>query len=154
MLGHELRVLGLETKFTRVDDEFVPVMDRADSVEEGDVFVSCHVNSASNANANGLSVWYHGGIAGSKRLATLILKEMLSLGTLKKYNIGVLPDTNRYTGGFGVLREASQRKAKGSALIEMGFIKNTTDRQVITNSRKRNLLAKQAALAIKEFIDE
>lgn len=153
-LGHELRVLGETTEFTRVGDTFVAVMDRADTVVEGDIFVSVHVNSAENATANGVSVWYHGGSSSGKSLATYVFNGIKALGYLSKYGAGIISDKTRYANGFGVLREATQRKSAGAVLVELGFIKNKADRAAITNSRKRNLMARGAAYAILAFIND
>jgi N-acetylmuramoyl-L-alanine amidase len=153
MLGHFLREQGVKTSFTRTDDRFIEVMDRADTISEGDVLISCHVNSAANSSANGVSVWYHGGQADSKDLASSVLTAILSTGFLRKYNAGVIADTTRYPkGGFGVLREATERRAAGAVLVELGFICNPSDRRVMTDSRKRNLMAMASAKAITDWI--
>lgn len=160
MLGHFLRARGIDTALTRVDDRFIAVMDRADSVLPGDILVSCHVNSAASTQANGLSVWYHGEHKASKALAAGVFNAVISTGFLRKYGTGIISDFKRYPpnpaakkrGGFGVLRESVDRKTGGAVMIELGFIKNDSDRAVITNTTKRNLMARAAAEAIASFI--
>lgn len=151
-LGHEMRTLGIDTAFTRTEDRFIPVMSRADTVKTGDVFVSCHVNSCADTKPNGLSVWYHGTSNAGKQLASHVFHAIESLGYLHKYGAGVISDRTRYANGFGVLREATDRKACGAIMIELGFLPNRNDRTVITNSQKRNIIAQATAKAIRDFI--
>jgi len=153
-LGHELRLLDIGTALTRSDDTFIAVMDRADHVDPGELFVSLHVNSCGDAKPNGVSVWYHGAHVPSKRLAEHIFNAIYSLHWLGRYGAGVISDTTRYANGFGVLREATQRGAAGAVLIELGFIPNEKDRMVISDQRKRNLIAKAIAAAIQDFFKE
>ena len=152
MLGHFLRALGYKTKLTRDKDIRVVLVTRQKSINEGDLFVSLHINGAVSKAAAGVSVWYHGDDSSGKELATYILDNLIDSGGFPRYGPGVIADTTRYKIGFYVLRYAQKRKAKAAVLVETGFISNKHDREILMNDKDRNLTAMAIAEGIHKYL--
>lgn len=76
-LATELQSVGFEVLFTRSDDSFVPLWDRAKIANEAgaDLFVSLHLNSSRARAAKGSEVWFLSLSAGDSDAAELAALE-------------------------------------------------------------------------------
>jgi N-acetylmuramoyl-L-alanine amidase len=140
-LGKIAKAAGRTVRYTRSNDKFIDLNKRSKMVRPNEILISCHVNSVSNPDPSGCSVWYHKDIKESYKLAVEIFELIMATNLFKKYSSGVLPDIPRYQSGFAVLREAAKIGARAAVLIEPGFLSNKKDRATLTNPRKRLVLA-------------
>jgi len=107
---------------TREDDIFVSLADRTKKANAAgaDIFVSIHRNSFTNITANGTEIWvYTTAGAVDVGAATEVLERLAAVGI--QCNRGVKK------GNYHVLRESNMT----SMLIELGFISNTIDNQLL-----------------------
>jgi N-acetylmuramoyl-L-alanine amidase len=111
-----------------------------------DILVSVHVNSATNANANGSSTWFHAPAGNDKynRAACRLLAENIQKGMLAS---GGLSDYGVREANFAVLR-ASEMPA---VLAEVAFLSNEGDAAKLADPRFRELLAEGIANGIIEY---
>ncbi len=123
--------VGAEVKLTREDDNDLSLADRAKVADDwdADLFISCHHNATSNAEANRTTVWYHGTV--DDRPDNLDLARHLCEGLFDSLQLPQLTgiplksDQLMYESGFGVLRAAN----KTSALCETSFYTNPEEEQ-------------------------
>ena len=131
--------LALKVYYTRTSDFDISLEDRAAFASKvgADLFVSLHMNSAANApNAKGTEVFYSAhnndpnkaGLT-SKTLASSLVNNLAK--ALGSSNRGVKED------GFLVIK----RNTVPAVLIELGFISNTTDLSMMTNTKKQETAA-------------
>ncbi len=129
----------IKVYWTRTSDTFITLANRAAFAKsvEADAFISLHMNSASNASANGTEVYYStsnnssgfGGIT-SQKMATLFKNKLIAdLGTK---NRGVK------TAAYYVLKH----NTVPSILIELGFISGNSDYAKLTNAAFQQNAAK------------
>lgn len=152
MLGHFLRELGYTVAYTRDKDITLSQNYRRTVASRGDILISCHINGVGNEKAKGLSTWYRGGSQESKELANTIYNSISELNYFQKYGHGVFSDKERYPIGFYMLRYAIKRGCKACVLLEPGFLTNPEDREVLTNTTKRNKIAKAVAEGIDSYV--
>lgn len=128
---------NVEVIHTRTTDVFVGLHERVQVANkaDADVFVSLHCNSFSNPQAQGVEVYAYPNSAKGKALASNILDSIVK-DKLYTKNRGVK------TANFSVLR----RTKMPSALIELGFISNIEDVDIMIN--KQDELAEAVAKGI------
>ncbi len=131
---------GIRTVMTRSTDRFVPLETRAaiSNSINGSVFVSIHVNDASNTGARGVETWYYSGAGAS--LASLVQAQILA-NTAHGGNRGTK------AARFKVLR-ANIRPA---ILVETGFISNSGDLSRLRNPAYREALARSVGNGLIQF---
>ncbi|PWW31257.1 N-acetylmuramoyl-L-alanine amidase [Cytobacillus oceanisediminis] len=137
---------GIQVVMTRTTDTSVSLQDRVKiGVDSGsDTFVSIHGNSNLDSSANGTETYYS--IAGtntrsesSKQLSSFIQNRLYkSLGTR---NRGVK------TAEFYVI----YKNPLPAALIELGFISNSSDAQKLSSDYYRNQAAEAIAYGIVDY---
>ncbi|OLS02189.1 N-acetylmuramoyl-L-alanine amidase [Tissierella creatinophila] len=131
-VGRILKRHGVEIVYSRTTDATMSLKQRSDKANANnvDVFVSIHINSFTNRNANGVETFSHTGSKRGLPLAKAIQDSLVSAKIFK---------TNRgtKTANFHVLRET---KAP-AALTELGFISNTEDAQVLKTKQKEIAIA-------------
>jgi N-acetylmuramoyl-L-alanine amidase len=124
----------VEVFMTRDDDtDHAPVGQRARNAKDAgcDAFISLHLNDFDDDNANGFEVLY--GNDDNKNLAQELQTALLAVNGLKDRKI-------KLRDNVAVL------KFKGpAALIELGFIANDDDREVILNPQKRQAICEAIA---------
>jgi N-acetylmuramoyl-L-alanine amidase len=152
MLGHFLRKYGYKTKFTRDTDETLEPKFRRTLAREGDILISCHLNSVASKVPQGASVWYRGNFPESKKLAWIVEDTINETALLKRYSTGIIADTSRYKTGFYMLRYPQKLKCKSCILVEIGFISNPHDLSIMLKDRTRNLLAKAVADGVHSYL--
>lgn len=125
--------------WTRVDDTYITLADRAAfaSKMKATMFVSLHMNSSDKLSAKGTEIYYSNynnkasslGI-NSYKLATRLLDSIVpAIGTSSR---GV-KSANYYV---------IKNNTVPAVLIELGFLTNSTDYNIITNAGKQELAAK------------
>lgn len=118
LLGEELEKRGHNVVYTRVDDTFIELSDRAkiSNNSNADYFVSIHCNSAENKTAEGVETWYH---KAGKALAQSVQNELAKIDGVK--------DRGIKGGEFYVLKHT---KAP-AILIELGFISHEAEKKLL-----------------------
>lgn len=124
----ELERHGIKVIETRKKDEFVSLKNRSNISDKtrADIFVSFHLNDFQDKTVSGLEVYHYPTSVNGKKLSSNIYNQLIKD---KLYN------KKRGVKGanFSVLRET---KAPAS-LIELGFINNTNDLNLILNNSNK-----------------
>lgn len=127
--GAILKRHGVDVEYTRTTDTFVDLTPRTTKANQAkvDIFVSQHVNSATNAAATGLEIFTSRGQTKSDELATYIgiqLKTDFPQITFRTdYSDGDIDKESNFT----VLAKTSM----AATLIEYMFIVNPKDAQIL-----------------------
>ncbi len=116
------------------------LMARVEMTEESDadLFISIHANAVANAKRHGAEVFYSAKSESGKLLANLIQAELCTA-----------TQTNRTakTADYFVLR----RNKIPAALIELGYITNTAERQLLQTPEHQRKLAEAIAKGIYTY---
>jgi N-acetylmuramoyl-L-alanine amidase len=133
---------------TRTDDTFVSLDGRVDYAvnKKADTFLSIHTNSFSSGSANGTETYYSTAALNpraeaSKKLATFIQKRLVAAwGTSDR---GVKNNSYRviYTNPLP------------AALVELGFITNSSDANKLGSDQHRQTAAKAIYLGILDYYE-
>ena len=134
-----LKRYGMPVTMTRRRDQFIPLGTRCSiSNRSGSaIFVSIHFNSASNKSAQGIETFYYS--RSSFNLARFLQAYLIH--DTKATNRGV-----KYKG-FKVLRSNN----KPSALVELGFMSNYSERRRFLNPTYRQKLAESIGRGILAY---
>lgn len=134
-----LRNRGIEVKMARTDDNFKSLSYRTTDANNwsADAFVSIHCNSADNKAAKGLETFCYK--FKYRELADCVQNELIN-DNLYTINRGVKE------GNFHVVRESKM----SACLVELGFISNTEDTNLI--EAKKNEMALAIADGICNFL--
>lgn len=140
-VGNILTNHGVNVGYSRTTDVFVELQDRATMANNfgADVFVSIHTNAAENINAKGVETFSYPGSVKGSRLAQVIQDSVLDD---KLYTI----NRGTKTANFAVLRLTNMP----AALVEMGFITNGEDANILKN--RQNELAIAIAKGVLKFL--
>ena len=103
------------------------------------LFLSIHCNAFSNPAANGMETYYSAGSTNGKRFATLLNQELAKAGGL--FNRGVK------TANYYVLRHT----AMPASLIELGFVTNYKEEQLLRSEAYQNKLAAAIVQGIARY---
>lgn len=138
MVKEKLEANGIPVIMTRAGDTYPTLNERSDLANKKDaaMFVSIHVNSASNApKANGIEVYYAKGNNNdyygttSKAVATDVLKKMLDkTGAMSR---GVKVESHLVT----------RTSLMPAVLVELGFISNADEIKKLTDKDYQQKLA-------------
>lgn len=141
----------IKAYWTRTTDTFITLPDRAAFAKKvgADVFISLHMNSASNKSANGTEVYYSVS-NNSKSFAGLKSKSMATL--FKNQLIGDLNTKNRgtKTAAYYVLKH----NTVPSVLIELGFLSGNVDYAKLTKASFQKKAAKSIYTGITELFQK
>ncbi len=99
--------------------------------KQADLFISIHNNSAANPDAYGTETYYSSknpSSAGSVQLAQAVQDRVIQ--ELAGYNRGKYENRGVKDSGFVVVRDTTMP----AVLIELGFLTNATEEQLLTNS--------------------
>lgn len=139
LLKTELENMGATVVLTRSNDTSVSLADRAllSNQEQANAFISLHFDSGPTAAVSGTTSYFFG--KNSENLAQ----------TIDKYIAGRLPLKNQGTKfqNFMVLRD----NAQPSILLELGYLNNPEDHQLIASKDYRETVAKSIASGLKEY---
>jgi N-acetylmuramoyl-L-alanine amidase len=119
-LGAMLAAAGLAVNYTRKDDRFLELYERADLANEAatDYFLSIHCNSSSNRGASGFEVFTAPGQTDADELATFLFVEYARAFPEKLKRIDDKDGDPDKEANFLVLR----RTKMPAALFELDFI--------------------------------
>lgn len=125
-VGKELERHGVKVTYSRKNDKFVELRERANIANraKAGVFVSIHCNAFNNASAQGLETFHFAGSANGKKLATSVQNSIMA-AKLYNRNRGIK------TANFAVLRHTSMP----AALVELGFITNSQDASLLKSKQ-------------------
>lgn len=140
--GALLSARGHKILYTRTDDVFVSLEDRAafSNQNNANIFISVHCNSAANKTAKGVETYhYKGADQISKSIAEKIQKHLVK--NTQDTNRGVKEQT------YYVLRKT---KAK-AALVEVGFISHDPTAAKLATENYQNKIAQAIAAGIIEL---
>ncbi len=120
ILGAKLEEMGYKIEYTRKNDTFLSLSQRAAIAEDrkGDLFISVHANGAENPNISGIETYY---LDYSKDPGTEHLGHREKAGTIKNYRMGEL-DTALDELAFRTLRFESERLASFVQTNMYGFV--------------------------------
>ncbi|SUO99589.1 Sporulation-specific N-acetylmuramoyl-L-alanine amidase [Tissierella praeacuta] len=136
-IGEILKRHNVEVSYSRTTDTFIELSDRAKMANQAkaDIFVSIHVNSATNTSARGVETFSHTGSSKGAILAKDIQDSIIQ-DKIFTVNRGIK------TANFAVLRLTKMP----SALAELGFISNSEDAKILRN--KQSEIAESVAKGI------
>lgn len=123
-LGAMLAAAGMAVNYTRKDDRFLELYERADLANESgtDLFLSIHCNSASNKGASGFEVFTTPGQTDSDELATFLFVDYARAFPAKLKRIDDKDGDPDKEANFLVLR----RTKMPAVLFELDFISSPT----------------------------
>ena len=142
---------GIKTYYTRTTDSAVYLYDRpkVPAQVEADLFISLHMNSATNKTAQGTEVWYY-----TKETATMNgLTGKMMATTLSGNLSSVMGTTNRGAKGSANLVVLKYNTVP-SVLIELGFVSNSSDLAKLESAAYQKKAAESIVATISEFFDE
>jgi len=146
-----LKQQGVNALLTRGEEE-AGLVERAELANSNDaeVFVSIHSNSSTNSGMGGTATYTYAPAGTSlglqresrRRLATLLQEELVqALG---------LRDAGVFEENFSVLRNTSMP----AALVEVAFLSNPAEEQLLTSPDFQNRAAQAIARAIVRYLTE
>ena len=143
--GAALQRRGISVSYTRTDDRYVALADRAAMAARvgADLLLSIHVNSAANPAISGVEAW-HGAGASSTNLAGSILAGIAPV--VRDNGLGVRG--TRYGPGLAVLRASVP-----SALIEIGYASNAREAALLNQQAYLERLAEGMAAGVVHYRD-
>ena len=128
---------------TRTDDQYVSLGKRCDIANQSKsrLFVSIHCNAAENHEANGIETFHYYTSTRGKLFANAIQRGLIALTDRR--------DRGVKAAGFQVLRDTSMP----ATLVELGFITNTEEEQLLQKEEFQNACAKAIVKGIDDFFD-
>ena len=131
-IGNILKNHGVNVGYSRTTDVFLELADRATRANSfgGNVFVSVHCNAFADTSAKGVETYSYPGSTIGANLSKAIQNSIISSGAYT---------TNRgtKTADFAVLRLTNMP----AALVELGFITNTQDANILKNRQEELAVA-------------
>lgn len=117
-----------------------------------DFFISIHCNAVSSPKKiSGAETWYHGVDVNGRALAECIHPEVLAAGKL--FDRKIKSDFDRYSTGFSVLRNASEKYQIPAILIETGFIDHPGDCALLTDPVYQKRIAEGIVKGLKTYVE-
>jgi N-acetylmuramoyl-L-alanine amidase/LysM repeat protein len=143
--GAALQRRGVSVAYTRTDDRYVALAERAAMAERtgASLLLSLHLNSAPNPAVSGVEAWYGPGARGAD-LAGAVLAGLSP--TLRDFSLS-LRGTRSGTG-LAVLRAPVP-----AALIELGYVTNPREAALLTQPAYLERLADGLAAGVVRFRD-
>ena len=132
-VGFLLKNRGHQIKYTRTKDKELTLQERCDisNAFDADVFVSIHLNSSTNDEAEGIETWRYKNVGDkTKKLAENIQTQLIAMTGCK--NRGVKTSESLY-----VLKHTKA----SAALIEVGFISNPAEAKSLWCEKCQNRIA-------------
>lgn len=134
---------GFKVYITRDDDTFVNLYDRASIANElnADLFVSVHANASGSTKTDGVMVLYYP--KGDNKKAADIMRNAL-VNVLNTPNRGIIERPK-----LVVTRETKMT----SVLLELGFLTNPREENLLSTKDYRNQCAKASLTGILNYFD-
>lgn len=151
-VGELLKQKGIQAEYTRSDDIYVGLEERSAIANRlnAALFVSIHSNSNVQSAPNGTETYFYAPLENPSlyvqrddrsKIASLLQTELIN--KLQRTNRGVKE------ANFSVLRNTQMP----SSLIEMAFISNPTEQDLLLNEDFRNLAAQAIANGIEQYMN-
>ena len=163
---------------TREDDTFIPLEDRTEFANKkgADVFVSIHANSCKNRSTRGIETYYLALASDEDARLTAALENASARRTIKDLGSLVFKvlrstkaDESRELAGIVQSRlcrytEANDRGVRHapfivliganapSVLVELGFMSNDWDEQLLNSEEYKDKLARALMEAVKDYV--
>ncbi len=139
-----LEEYGAYVVLTREDDHFISLYERSYQANylAADLFISLHTNSHPNLNVKGIELYYYAERTAAKRLAQSVIESMVEYTGLN--NLGARK------ANFVVIRESQMP----SILIELGYLSNYQEEQIIRSSDYRDKAARGIMQGIVKYYNE
>lgn len=124
-IGHALSEAGHKCFFTRLDDTFVELDDRAElaNLEDADLFLSIHANAYEKPEAHGFEVWTSPGWTPADPIATKVFEHVRRAFPLLAGRVDSSDGDPDKEAKFRVLIKTTMP----AILIETAFISNQTE---------------------------
>lgn len=131
---------GASVTLTRTDDTFIPLDERVriSNSTDTDAFISLHYNASEDSSVRGVHTFYHEGDR-NQAFASAVQESLLS--SVGLINRGV--EQNDYK----VLRDNTQM----ALLIELGFISNPEERDLVQTDSYQNEAAKGIVTGLEDY---
>lgn len=147
-VGVLLKKHGVELAYSRTTDKFIDLRERSALAnrQNSDIFVSIHANAFTNSSVSGVETYSYPNSINGARLSTSIYESIIK-------NKVYTQKRGTKTANFSVLKNTKMP----SALLELGFITNKSDADILKNNQDE--LAAAIAEGIlkylgKEYIEE
>lgn len=139
-VAHILKTKGYKVALTRTDDRYLGLQERCDftEIENPEIFVSIHVNSAVATEPFGIETHYYH--EHSKSLAEVIQKHLIK--DIDSKDRGVLKSK------FYVINHTEVP----AVLVETGFISNAQERAELITDKRKQATANAVAEGIAEYL--
>ncbi|MCL1695853.1 MULTISPECIES: N-acetylmuramoyl-L-alanine amidase [unclassified Lysinibacillus] len=145
IVKNKLEAAGANVKMTRTGDTFPSLQGRVDftNANYGEIFVSIHVNSASNTSAQGTETYYAKSTGDMYQedidLATFVNNQIVN--NVKMKNRGVKEQQ------YYVIRNT----IIPAILVELGFLSNSEDRAKLTSDQYAEMYADSIYKGISQY---
>jgi hypothetical protein len=126
---------GIQVIMTRESDRYVSLNERVGTalLWRPDAFLSLHVNSSPNLSATGFEVWYQETDNSSWQYAAILGRYIRETIPNLRYR-GVLPGSERTRTNWYTFSAGRQ---PNDVLLELGFINNQSDMDIVLNNITR-----------------
>mgnify|MGYP001157836617 CR=1 FL=1 len=143
-LGAALAAAGAEIFYTRTDDVFVSLEDRAEHANavQADLFISLHVNRIPNhPECFGAQTFYYPTSEASKAFAEFIQAELLRVD----------PENYRQiqSGNYKVLRLTNMP----AVIVEIAFMTNERDRRLLQDDAYRDAITQAIVAGVIGYVE-
>ena len=141
-VGEILKAHGVGVIYSRTTDEFIDLRKRSDkaNTENVDIFVSIHINAFTSATASGIETYSYSNSKNGDRLSKCIYNSIIKN---KVYTL----ERGTKTANFSVLKNTKMP----STLLELGFITNKTDAEILRN--RQDELSEAVAKGILDYLE-
>ncbi|WP_179134534.1 N-acetylmuramoyl-L-alanine amidase [Oceanobacillus timonensis] len=141
-LGDQLRQQGASVTFTREDDTYLSLEERANisNAADTDAFISLHYNASEDPAASGVETFYKNE-SESQMLAQSVQTSLM--------NHVDLHDRGAQQADFQVLKDNQQT----AILIELGFISNAEEQQVIQTDHYQENATKGIVAGLETYFN-
>ena len=127
---------------TRTTDVNVPLYTRTDATAGMDAFISIHFNAFMDGSARGLETFAHHAATGDAVYLASVIQDYITSALPES------PDRGVRTSNFLVLRNAQCP----SALVELGFISNIDEANLIRQAHYKYRIVSALADAIRHYL--
>ncbi|MBU8905967.1 N-acetylmuramoyl-L-alanine amidase [Desertibacillus haloalkaliphilus] len=140
-----LEAADFDVTMTRTDDTYLTLAERVQIAHDvnADSFVSIHANAAENTNASGTETYWNATHSSENSHA---LAEVIQEKLLEKLDTN---DRGVKDGSFYVIRNAKMP----SILVELGFMTNLGDAEILRSDRYREYAAEAIAEGLIEYYE-
>lgn len=133
----------IETILTRTDDTFLSLAQRCKIANENDcdIFISIHLNSATNKEANGAETLVYKNVGAAEKLAQLIQKNFSTNLQIKDRGVKERPE-------LAVLNGTKMP----AMLLEVGFISNNIELDKLKNKAYQHKISVEIVRALQKYL--